>query len=306
MRVAKTVFAAMGGALFALAGQSAIAGPQCGPVGCAPDIYVEQVVQPRAETVVVSSSSPYDYLRSVEYRDAPAVNVERVYGQDYGVALSDAPSGFSQGCTPHSTMYCGQHQPSPLPQPMPRPQFTCPPAQCQPRPPVQVRPDPCAPVSSCVQIGAGPVPQPAAHNGVVFERVQNHPSMIGGMPVLDVLCAKSAPTPSPCSAPAPRPVAHPCAVNPCRPAPRPAVNPCAMNPCGPAPVATREVCINHPYSRNPEPRPVYCVEEPVYQPLPHPMPRPMPMPQPRPCMVPQPCGMPVNMPAPQPNPWGWS
>lgn len=94
------------------------------------------------------STAPYGYLKTVEYKNTPNVNVMRVRNQAPMAALNDVPTGFTGGCNPASTGYCragGAMPPMPQVRPMPMPQMRAPvqmmgvPVMHAPVAPVQVR-----------------------------------------------------------------------------------------------------------------------------------------------------------------------
>ena len=92
---------AMSNAAFAnncFAGQ---AGPNCNPGAVVVDPYT-----PQFDQVTIRNTEPLGHLRSVNFQRAPNVSITRVHGLAPNVALNDAPSGFTNGCNPSSTVYC--------------------------------------------------------------------------------------------------------------------------------------------------------------------------------------------------------
>ncbi len=81
---------------------------------CAPAVKVLNSPPVDNDPVTVRNHSPMDYLRSVNFSGSPHVSITRVYGQQELVGLEDAPTGFSGGCSPHSTSYCGAQTSPPV------------------------------------------------------------------------------------------------------------------------------------------------------------------------------------------------
>lgn len=241
-----------------------------------PNCQTPVLVKPGAphvvDPVVMSSEQPMGYLRSVKFHNAPHVNIMRVHGQNSGVGLKDAPTGFTGGCHPSSTTYCGQQQairpvaPRPAPQP-----YIAPPVVAAPPAPVQygstdlVRGTAYLPTShvnrsydAAVKVlNSGPIPaRPAVNGGDV-----PHPSMFRGTPQMGSYAPVAAPRP------APRPmVIAPVAMPPMAPAYGPGPGQWEKV-SGPTMVdglqATQVVC-RRPA---PAPAPVTCVRQPVPAPL---------------------------------------
>ena len=109
--------ATVGGFALLLSPATATAGT-CGVINglwtCQPQTVVMPHQKKTVDPVVVHSGTSYDHLRSVHYSNTPHVNITRIHGQPDTVRLTDAPSGFSGGCNPHSTKYC-RHQTMTLP-----------------------------------------------------------------------------------------------------------------------------------------------------------------------------------------------
>lgn len=126
--------AVLGGLSVSLLSTSAFAGGCVpGPAGpiCAPNVVAHPTSAPSIDPMHVYADRPMGHLRSIQYLGTPSVNITRVHGIVGAPALSDAPSGFTGGCTPESTHYCGAHAPSPAPVPViappaPAPVFAAP------------------------------------------------------------------------------------------------------------------------------------------------------------------------------------
>ncbi|MEP1230152.1 MAG: hypothetical protein ABJG88_05710 [Litorimonas sp.] len=61
---------------------------------------------PQYDAVTIRNTEPLGHLRSVKFQRSPNVSITRVHGLAQNVALNDAPSGFTNGCNPSSTVYC--------------------------------------------------------------------------------------------------------------------------------------------------------------------------------------------------------
>lgn len=120
MRIYRLVTAAMSGVFMASVSTAAFAG--CGGnVGCNPGVAAYEGVSnvtcvgqapvvncnlgvnvygssadPRAN-VNVYNSTPYGYLKTVQYQNTQNVNIMRVHSRALAVFLSDAPSAFTGG-----------------------------------------------------------------------------------------------------------------------------------------------------------------------------------------------------------------
>ena len=154
MRIYRLVTAAASGVFMASVSTAAFAG--CGGnVGCNPGVMAFEGVSsaecrgpapvancnpgvnvygnasdPRAN-VGVYNSTPYGHLKTVQYQNTQNVNIMRVHSRTPAVALSDAPSAFTGGCTPTSTTYCREQQGTPVrvafnPAPAPAPVYVAP------------------------------------------------------------------------------------------------------------------------------------------------------------------------------------
>lgn len=132
-----------------------------GPVG---PIYkqncnVPVVMMPSApavqDPVVVHTSQPMDYLRSIKYHGAPHVNVTRIHGLPPTVGLGDVPIGFTGGCNPTSTTYCRRPMGHVAPMVAPKPQTHIVSATITPP---QPRPAPV--IAQSLTIAVAPPPPP--------------------------------------------------------------------------------------------------------------------------------------------------
>jgi len=61
---------------------------------------------PKYDAVTIRNTEPLGYLRTVNFQRSPNVSITRVHGLPANVGLSDAPSEFTDGCHPSSTVYC--------------------------------------------------------------------------------------------------------------------------------------------------------------------------------------------------------
>lgn len=103
--ISKALTGVMGAALLAT---PAFAGGNCGAGGCAVPVQVMDSYAPEFGPMTVRNQNPMGHLRSVNFQRAPNVSITRVHGMMPTAALSDAPSGFTNGCHPTSTTYCRQ------------------------------------------------------------------------------------------------------------------------------------------------------------------------------------------------------
>lgn len=119
MRKVMKISAVLGGLSLSLISSSALAG-NCGygvtGPNCAPSVVAHPAPSLNADPMHVYANRPMGHLRSVQYLGTPSVNITRVHGMHNAPTLSDAPSGFTGGCTPESTQYCRQGAPAPMPQ----------------------------------------------------------------------------------------------------------------------------------------------------------------------------------------------
>ncbi len=148
--------AILGGLSVSLLSTSAFAGGCVpGPAGpiCAPNVIAHPSAGSAIDPMHVFAERPMGHLRSVQYLGTPSVNITRVHGMAGGPSLSDAPSGFTGGCTPESTHYCGARAAAPMPAPMiaqPAPIMSAP-------APVMAAPAPY--ISAPAPVIAAPAPQ---------------------------------------------------------------------------------------------------------------------------------------------------
>ncbi len=75
---------------------------------CTPNVVVHPSGGSQVDPMHVYASRPMGHLRSIQYLGTPSVNITRIHGQNNIASVSDAPSGFTGGCTPESTQYCRQ------------------------------------------------------------------------------------------------------------------------------------------------------------------------------------------------------
>ncbi len=113
---------------------------------CQTQVVVHPGVAPSMDPMHVYSSQPMGHLRTVEYLGTPSVNITRVHGMGPTAGLTDAPTGFTDGCLTESTNYCrqGGMQPQAMPMMAPMPA----PVIAQPAPISQ-------PVERVVHVGGG-------------------------------------------------------------------------------------------------------------------------------------------------------
>lgn len=113
--------AILGGLSVSLLSTTAYAGGCVqGPVGpiCNPSVVTHPGAAPAIDPVHIYSQRPMDHLRSIQYLGSPSVNITRIHGVQGAPTLSDAPVGFTGGCTPESHTYCNANRIS-APAPMP-------------------------------------------------------------------------------------------------------------------------------------------------------------------------------------------
>jgi len=111
MRNMLKVAAIFGGLSVSLVSTSAIAGGcgygMSGP-NCAPNVVTHPGGSPGIDPMHVYSEAPMGHLRSVQFLGTPSVNITRIHGMAGAANLSDAPTSFTNSCTPESTQYCRQ------------------------------------------------------------------------------------------------------------------------------------------------------------------------------------------------------
>ena len=76
------------------------------PQNCNPGTVVVDPYTPHFDPVTIHNPEPLGHLRSVNFQRSPNVSITRVHGLGPNVALNDAPSSFTDGCHPSSTVYC--------------------------------------------------------------------------------------------------------------------------------------------------------------------------------------------------------
>ena len=64
--------------------------------------------------MTIQTAHPMGHLRQVDFQRAPHVSITRVHGLGPTAGLSDAPSGFTNGCHPTSTQYCRSNVGTPV------------------------------------------------------------------------------------------------------------------------------------------------------------------------------------------------
>ncbi len=209
MRIYRFISAAIGSVLLAGVSTAAFAGCGIAPApNCNPGVVsYPGAVNPLAP-VGMYSTAPYGYLKSFAYKNTPNVNIMRLHSRAPLVNLNDAPSQFTGGCNPSSTVYCRKPQrPAVV---MPR-QYIAPVASAPtivyaPRPaPVRtiVRTAPVVSTRTIVRtapvVSRLPAPQISASGGY-WEKTAG-PSIVDGLPATQILCRRQAPRPA--SMPAP-------------------------------------------------------------------------------------------------------
>lgn len=107
MRIKVLTLAAVSSLSLIASAAPALAG---GCMGGAPncDMGVKVIPSTPAQfgPMTVQTAHPMGHLRNVEFQRAPHVSIMRVHGMMPTAGLSDAPSGFTNGCHPTSTQYC--------------------------------------------------------------------------------------------------------------------------------------------------------------------------------------------------------
>jgi len=105
----KIISKALLGALSAsLLAAPAFAGGNCGGGNCAVPVQVMPSYVPEFGPMTIRNQNPMGHLRSVNFQRAPNVSITRLHSMNPTAGLSDAPSGFTNGCHPSSTTYCRQ------------------------------------------------------------------------------------------------------------------------------------------------------------------------------------------------------
>ena len=104
-RVSKALLGVLSASLLAA---PAFAGGNCGAAGCGVPVHVMPGYAPEFGPMTIRTQQPMGHLRSIDFQRAPNVSIMRVHGMNPTAGLSDAPSGFTDGCHPTSTTYCRQ------------------------------------------------------------------------------------------------------------------------------------------------------------------------------------------------------
>lgn len=195
MRIYRLVSTAVGGVFMASISTAAFAG--CGfgvPVqNCNPNVVAHAGTVDNLSAVHTYEHVPYGHLKTFAYKNTPNVNITRLHSRAPFVSLNDRPVGFTQGCTPTSTVYCRGDQAPVRPiayaqQPAPQP-YIAPPVYTAPR----------------------PAPQPTSvSNGGYWERASG-PALIDGLPATQIICRR------PVQQYVPRPMPRPITVQVVRP-----------------------------------------------------------------------------------------
>ncbi|WP_154813747.1 hypothetical protein [Hellea balneolensis] len=107
MRIKFKILAAISSLSLAAFASPALAG---GCMNGAPNCNMGVKVIPSSPAqfgpMTVHTAHPMGHLRQVDFQRAPNVSITRVHGMGPTASLSDAPSGFTNGCFPTSTNYC--------------------------------------------------------------------------------------------------------------------------------------------------------------------------------------------------------
>ncbi len=136
MRIYRLVTTAISGTLLAGVSTAAFAGcggnVYCGPrvmafegvpsvtcntprpaPSCNPGVTLHHGGADRLAPIGAYSTAPFGYLKTVEYKNTPNVNIMRIRSRAPMISLNDRPSAFTGGCNPASTTYCraGQGRP---------------------------------------------------------------------------------------------------------------------------------------------------------------------------------------------------
>ena len=107
MRIKVLTLAAVSSfSLIASAAPALAGGCMSGAPNCNMGVKVMPSVPARFGPMTVHTAQPMGYLRHVEFQRAPHISITRVHGMTRTAGLSDAPSGFTNGCHPTSTQYC--------------------------------------------------------------------------------------------------------------------------------------------------------------------------------------------------------
>ena len=107
MRIKVLTLAAVSSlSLIASAAPAIAGGCMSGAPNCEMGVKVLPSTPAQFGPMTVQTAHPMGYLRHVEFQRAPHMSITRVHGMMPSAALSDAPSGFTNGCHPTSTQYC--------------------------------------------------------------------------------------------------------------------------------------------------------------------------------------------------------
>lgn len=110
MRIKYSILAAVSSlSLLASAAPAMAGGCANGAATCNVGVNVMPSVPAQFGPMTVHTNNPMGHLRQVNFQRAPNVSITRIHGMAPTAALSDAPSGFTNGCHPTSTRYCRQN-----------------------------------------------------------------------------------------------------------------------------------------------------------------------------------------------------
>ena len=106
MRIKVSILAAVSS--LTLIGLSSPASANCGygTTNCDLGVKVMQSSPGSFGPMTVNTAHPVGYMRSFDFQRAPNVSITRIHGLGPTASISDAPSGFTNGCHPGSTQYC--------------------------------------------------------------------------------------------------------------------------------------------------------------------------------------------------------
>lgn len=106
MRIKVSILAAVSS--LTLIGLSSPAFANCGygNTNCNIGVKVMPSMPANFGPMTINTVQPVGYMRSVDFQRAPNVSITRIHGLGPTASISDAPSGFTNGCHPGSTQYC--------------------------------------------------------------------------------------------------------------------------------------------------------------------------------------------------------
>lgn len=107
MRIKFKILAAVSSlSLAAFASPALAGGCMNGAPNCDMGVKIIPSTPAQFGPMTVHTAHPMGHLRQVDFQRAPNVSITRVHGMGPTASLSDAPSGFTNGCFPSSTNYC--------------------------------------------------------------------------------------------------------------------------------------------------------------------------------------------------------